>query len=113
VFDPQNAPQTKTTTDEEKAKRNAELRAKRNRETSEARNLRLRIVRERYAERKRKKTQEENIQDQAAQAKRKRNVRQQKLPERREERRRIDKDFHQIRRAANEVEADHARRSVK
>jgi hypothetical protein len=46
----------------------AELRGKKNEETPEARELRLRAVRERYAERKRKKTQEENIHDQSEQA---------------------------------------------
>ncbi len=40
-------------TDEEQPKKNAELKAKRNVETSEARELRLRAARERYAERKR------------------------------------------------------------
>jgi hypothetical protein len=46
----------------------AELRGEKNEETPEARELRLSAVRERYAERKRKKTQEENIHDQSEQA---------------------------------------------
>jgi hypothetical protein len=61
--------QTNQWTDEEKEK-NAELKAKRNEETSEARELRLHAVRERCTERKRKKSQQENIQDQAARTKR-------------------------------------------
>ncbi|EFX68755.1 hypothetical protein DAPPUDRAFT_114293 [Daphnia pulex] len=55
-------------TDEEKEKK-AELKAKRNEETPEARELRLHAVRERCAEWKRKKSQQENIQDQAARTK--------------------------------------------
>ncbi len=64
--------------------------------------------RERYAERKRKKTQEENIQDQAEQAKRQRKLRQQETPERREERRRNVGYYSQIRRTAEEVEVKNA-----
>jgi hypothetical protein len=45
-------------------------------------------------------------------AKRKRNERQQQIPEKREERGRNDRNCHQIQRAAEEVEADHVRRRV-
>jgi hypothetical protein len=74
--------------------------------------LRLRAVRERYAARKRNKTQEENILYRAEQAKRQRKARQQETPEKREERRRKNREYYQIRRAAEEAEADLARRRV-